>query len=124
QIGCNHIFHCGAGLGSFTVGYDGFFRLCSSLGHPDCIYDLRKGSLKDAWENFVFKVRDMRSKDKEFLDNCHRCALFNLCRCCPAHAYLETGKLDAVVEYFCKIAHSRAEKIFNLPNIHLTTSCK
>ena len=45
---CNHLFHCGAGTGSFNVGYDGLFRLCSSLYHPDCVYDLRTGSLSDA----------------------------------------------------------------------------
>ena len=46
HVGCDYLFHCGAGNGDFNVGYDGVFRLCSSLHHPDCTYDLRKGSLK------------------------------------------------------------------------------
>lgn len=47
-INCNHLFHCSAGLGSFSVSYDGLFRLCSSLCHPDCVYDLRQGTLTEA----------------------------------------------------------------------------
>jgi len=108
---CNHLFHCGAGNGSFNVSYDGLFRLCSSLWHPDCVYDLRKGSLIDAWHNFVPRVRDMRSNRREFLEKCRVCPLINLCLWCPAHAHLETGGLDAPVDYFCEIAHARAEAL-------------
>ena len=108
---CNHLFHCGTGNGSFVIGYDGSFRLCSSLWHPDCIYDLRKGGLTDAWQNFVPKVRDMRSDRKEFLERCRVCPLINLCLWCPAHAYLESGSLDMPVDYFCEVAHARADSL-------------
>jgi len=108
---CNHLFHCGTGNGSFTVSYDGFFRLCSSLWHPDCIYDLKKGSLAEAWNNFVLKVRDIRSNKKVFLEKCHICPLINLCIWCPAHAHLESGEMDEPVEYFCQVAHARAEAL-------------
>jgi radical SAM protein with 4Fe4S-binding SPASM domain len=111
HITCSHLFHCGAGNSSFTVGYDGLFRLCSSLHHPDCVYDLREGSLSDAWHNFVPKVRDMRSDRKEFLGACRVCPLINLCMWCPANAYLETGEMDAPVDYFCRVAHARAEAL-------------
>jgi radical SAM protein with 4Fe4S-binding SPASM domain len=104
---CTHVFYCGAGSKSFIVGYDGFFRLCSSLYHPDSIYDLRKGKLQDAWENFVPKVRDVRSNNEEFLKKCKICGLVNLCMWCPAHAHLETGSLDMPVDYFCEVAHAR-----------------
>lgn len=108
---CDHLFHCGAGNGSFSVSYDGFFRLCSSLWHPDTIYDLKKGTLREAWEGFVPKVRDMRSQNKEFLEKCRKCSIINLCLWCPAHAYLETGEMDAVVDFFCRVAHARAEAL-------------
>lgn len=105
---CGHLFYCGAGNKSFTVSYDGFFRLCSSLWHPECVYDLKKGALLDAWLDLVPKVRGLRSKSQEFLKKCYNCKLINLCMWCPAHAYLETGKLDKPVEYFCSIAKARA----------------
>jgi radical SAM protein with 4Fe4S-binding SPASM domain len=108
---CSHLFHCGAGTASFSLSYDGLFRLCPSLWHPDCIYDLKQGTLTDAWQNFVPKVRARRSKRKEFLETCRKCPLINLCMWCPAHASLETGELDAPVGYFCQVAHARAEAL-------------
>lgn len=79
--GCDHLFHCGAGNGSFVLGYDGNFRLCSSLQQPDCVYNLRNKSLTDAWNNFVPKVREIRSGNKEFLRTCRVCSIINLCLC-------------------------------------------
>jgi len=108
---CNHLFHCGAGNGSFDISYNGLFRLCSSLWHPDCVYDLKKGTLSDAFNNFIPHVRNMRSDRKEFLETCRVCPIINLCLWCPAHSHLETGKLDAPVDYFCKVAHARADAL-------------
>lgn len=104
----HHLFHCGAGNASFVVSYDGIFRLCADLWHPDTIFDLRKGSLSEAWNEFVPKVRDMQTENAEFLDNCRNCPIVNLCMNCPAHAYLELGEMGALVPYFCQVAHARA----------------
>jgi len=111
RLHCNHLFHCGTGNVSFTVSYDGFFRLCSSLWHPDCIYDLKKGTLAQAWQNFVLQVRDMRSDKEDFLKKCRVCSIINLCMWCPAHSYLENGELDLPVDYFCQVSHARAEAL-------------
>lgn len=108
---CDHLFHCSAGNGNFSISYDGFFRLCPSLWHPDCIYDLKKGSLAEAWHTFAPAVQDMRSNRKEFLTKCHTCPIVNLCLWCPAQAHLETRTLDAPVEYFCEVAHARAKML-------------
>lgn len=108
---CNHLFHCGTGNGSFCVSYNGLFRLCSSLWHPDCIYDLKKGTVREAYNDFALHVRDMRSDNNEFLEKCRACSIVNLCMWCPAHSHLETGRLDVPVEYFCKVAHARKEML-------------
>jgi radical SAM protein with 4Fe4S-binding SPASM domain len=107
--GCNHLFRCGAGNDSFNVSYNGLFRLCPSLWHPDCIYDLNRGNLQEAWQTFIPMVRDRTSEKREFPDKCRGCPIVNLCMMCPAHAHLETGTLDTPVEYFCRVAHARAE---------------
>ncbi|MDT8380423.1 MAG: radical SAM protein [Desulfotignum sp.] len=104
---CNHLFLCGAGKGSFTVSSEGIFRLCSSLWHPDCVYDLRKGSLAEAWNELVPRVRDIRSQNSPFFDRCRNCQIVNLCSNCPAHAHLEIGEMDQIVPYFCEVAHAR-----------------
>ena len=107
--GCNHLFQCGAGNDSFNVSYQGVFRLCPSLWPPGCVYDLKRGNLREAWHVFAPAVREMRSTSREFLDKCHGCPIVNLCMWCPAHAHLETGAMDAPVDYFCRVAHARAK---------------
>jgi len=111
HIGCDHLFHCGAGNGSFNVGYDGTFRLCSSLWAPGTTVNLRGTRLREAWESLVPHVRDLRSRDAEYLATCRRCAIVNLCLHCAAHAHLETGAMDGVTPYFCEVAHARAAAI-------------
>jgi radical SAM protein with 4Fe4S-binding SPASM domain len=105
------LFKCGAGNGSFTMSYDGYFRLCSSLCHKDCIYDLRKGNLTYGWNNFVPEVRNMTGNSEEYLNKCNKCPLINLCYWCPAHADLETGSPEKPVEYFCRVADKRVEEL-------------
>jgi radical SAM protein with 4Fe4S-binding SPASM domain len=111
HVECRHLFHCGAGKSSFSISYDGFFRLCSSLWHPDCIMDLKNHTLTTAWNQLVPKVRTRVSSDPEFLTKCRGCPIINLCLWCPAHAHLEHGRLDAWDAYFCQVAHARAAAI-------------
>jgi radical SAM protein with 4Fe4S-binding SPASM domain len=107
----NRLFRCGAGVGTFTVGYDGTFRLCSSLCHPETIYDLRAGTLAEAYRQVVPRVRGMDSDRPEFLEHCGGCGLADLCLCCPAHAALETGQMDGWVPYYCECARARADAL-------------
>ncbi len=108
---CDHLFHCGAGNRSFSISYDGIFRLCADLWHPECTADLRQVRLAQAWDELVPQVREMRSSNSEFLERCRRCPIFNLCLWCPAHAHLESGQMDGWNEYFCQVAHARAKAI-------------
>jgi radical SAM protein with 4Fe4S-binding SPASM domain len=105
------LFTCGAGLDSFSLSYDGQFRLCSSLAHPDCAHDLRKGSLREAWRTLVPRVRALTSGRDEFRKTCASCPVIGLCQWCPALAYLESGKMDVPIEFFCGTARSRAEAL-------------
>ncbi len=102
------VFRCAAGGSSFNVGYDGMFRICASMVAPETTYDLRQGTLAEAWRDFVPSVRAIRSERQAFLDGCHKCPLAQLCYWCPAHGYLESGELDGDTPYFCAVAHARA----------------
>jgi radical SAM protein with 4Fe4S-binding SPASM domain len=108
---CRHLFRCDAGLRNFVVGPDGRFRLCASLYHPEFLFDLLKGSLAEAWTAFVPSVLDRKTDRKDYLERCARCPIINLCLWCPAHAYLETGELDAPVDNFCQLAGARAKAL-------------
>jgi radical SAM protein with 4Fe4S-binding SPASM domain len=108
---CRHIFRCGAGQRSFVVGPEGLLRPCLSLTHPGFLYDLRTGSLSDAWTRFLPEAMGRETDRPEYLEKCGRCPIVNLCLWCPAHAYLETGELDLPVEAFCRVAEARSEAL-------------
>ena len=105
----DRLFHCGSGQSSFTVSFDGLFRLCSDLWNPDCVYDLKGGTLAEAWFDFAPRIQNLRSHRREFLEKCAACPIIDLCFWCPARAHLETGEMDRPVEYFCRVAHARAK---------------
>lgn len=102
------LFHCGAGVGGFAVSYDGLFRLCDSLWAPGTTCDLRNRTLREALTELVPRVRDIRSCDKHMVQDCRKCRIVNLCLSCPAHTYLETGRMECETPYFCGVAHARA----------------
>jgi len=110
---CRHIFRCGVGRRSFVVGPEGLLRPCVALSHPGFLFDLRKGSLADAWTGFLPAALARETGRPEYLEKCGRCPDVNLCFWCPAHAYLETGELDLPVEAFCQVASARAEALKN-----------
>lgn len=86
----------------------GYFQPCLPLRHPDCIYDIKRGLLKDALTNFLPQVRKMKASNPEYLSRCARCFLKRLCEQCPAKSWMEHGTLDTPVEYFCDVAHAQA----------------
>ncbi len=111
RSGGNNLFSCGIGNGSLTIGYDGNIRGCSSMIHKKMIYDWRNGTLAKAWEKFFPALLDLKTLNKKILEKCRSCNIVNLCMSCPAHNYLESGDPDSFTEYFCKVAHARAEKL-------------
>ena len=103
-----HLFSCGAGLGACHIDAYNNFQLCLLLRHPDCIYSLRQGSLKEAWERFVPRVREIKPNNREYQKKCQRCFIKSLCLQCPAWSWIEHGVLDEPVEYLCEITHAMA----------------
>jgi len=104
----DRLFSCGSGVGSGCVDPYGYFQPCIMLRHPDTVYDLKKGSLKDAMINFFPKLRDMKASDPHYLERCAKCFLKGFCEQCPAKSWMEHGTLDTPVEYLCEIAHTQA----------------
>ncbi|MCX5698162.1 MAG: radical SAM protein [Candidatus Omnitrophica bacterium] len=101
------LFSCGAGCGGCVDAY-GYFQPCMMLRHPDCVYDLKNGSLKDALTNFFPKLREIKASNPEYLKRCAKCFLKGLCEQCPAKSWMEHGTLDTPVEYLCDVAHAQA----------------
>ena len=106
--GDDRLFICGAGVGACHIDAYNNFQLCMLLRHPDCVYSLRQGSFKEAWQKFVPGVREIRADNKKYQEKCQRCFLKSLCEQCPAWSWMEHGVLDEPVDYLCEIAHSEA----------------
>jgi radical SAM protein with 4Fe4S-binding SPASM domain len=101
------LFSCGAGHGACVDAY-GMLQPCMMLRHPEAVYDLREGSLKDALTDFFPRLREMSAKNPDYLARCARCFLKGLCEQCPAKSWMELGTLDTPVDYLCQVAHTKA----------------
>jgi radical SAM protein with 4Fe4S-binding SPASM domain len=104
----DRLFTCLPLGGSAAVDPYGQLQFCLGLRHPATVYDLAKGTLREAVTDFLPRVRDMRSAVEAYLERCGRCFLKGLCEQCPAKSWAEHGTLDTPVEYFCGIAHAQA----------------
>jgi radical SAM protein with 4Fe4S-binding SPASM domain len=102
------LFSCGAGKVGVCVDAYGNFQPCIMLRHSDTVYDLKRGSLKDALTHFFPEVRKMRADNPDYLARCSFCFLKGLCEQCPAKSCMEYGTLDTPVEYLCEVAHAQA----------------
>ena len=106
----DRLFACGAGHGTCVDAY-GRAQMCMGLRHPDMVYDLKTGSLRDALTSFFLRLRETRATNPDYLARCARCFLKGLCEQCPAKSWTENGTLDTPVEYLCKVAHAQARDL-------------
>jgi radical SAM protein with 4Fe4S-binding SPASM domain len=75
------------------------------------LYDLRAGSVRDGWSQFLHRVRD---KKITRMTKCVSCELKAMCGMCPANGELENGDPEAPVDFLCRVAHIRAHA-FGIP---------
>lgn len=103
----NQLFNCGAGEGGCVDAY-GQYQMCMMLRYPDFVYDLKRGTLREALTEVFPRFRETRATNPEYLRRCARCFLKGLCEQCPAKSWSEHGTLDTPVEYLCQVAHAQA----------------
>lgn len=101
------LFTCSAGESGCVDAYGGY-QMCMMLRHPDTVYDLRSGTLREGLSEFFPRLRELRSTNPAYLRRCARCFLKGLCEQCPAKSWAEHGTLDTPVEYYCEMAHAQA----------------
>jgi len=104
------LFACGAGHGPCVDAY-GNLQACLPLRHPDTVYHLQAGTLKEALTHFFPRLRELKATNPDYLARCARCFLKGLCEQCPAKSWAEHGTLDTPVEYLCRVAHAQAEDL-------------
>jgi radical SAM protein with 4Fe4S-binding SPASM domain len=96
-------YSCGGGMNSFAIDPYGQMSICV-LSHQET-YDIRSGSVKDGWEQFLLRVR---TRARKAISKCVSCRLHSLCSMCPANGELENGDPESPVEFLCEVAHLRA----------------
>ena len=88
----------------FHIDPYGKMAWCSFIKDPALRYDLRRGSFREAWEEFIPSCADKVHGGEEWRENCGTCAKRSDCRWCGVYAYLETGRYSAPIPYLCAVA--------------------
>lgn len=99
----DQLYHCGAGVSTFSVDPSGRLFLCG-LTHGEC-YDLRTGTFREGWDRFLLGVRQQKVTRET---KCVACEIKAMCGMCPANGALENGDPEEPVDFLCRVAHLRA----------------
>ena len=88
----------------FHIDPYGQMTFCCFIKDPALRYNLRKGSFKECWENFIPSLTAKVKGGKEYIENCSSCEDRSECRWCPVYGYLEHRRFSAKIDYLCDVA--------------------
>lgn len=97
------LYACGAGLCNFHVTSRGKLGLC--VLDTNHLFDLRRGSFRQGWREFIPSVRAIPVSPG---NPCGKCDLRAICTACPAWSRLETGDPEKKVYFLCQVARFRS----------------
>jgi radical SAM protein with 4Fe4S-binding SPASM domain len=103
------LYTCGGGMHGCAIDPYGKLSICV-ISHQD-EYDLRAGSFREGWEQFLLKVR---AKKRTRLCRCRSCELRGMCPMCPAQGELTHRDAELPVDFLCEVTHLRAQ-LFGKP---------
>lgn len=95
---------CIKSCGSFHIDPYGKMTFCCFIKDSSMCYDLRTGSFKQGWDEFIPSLANKIKVTKEYKENCGSCELKNDCRWCPVYGYLEHRRFTVKVDYLCQVA--------------------
>jgi radical SAM protein with 4Fe4S-binding SPASM domain len=98
-----YLYGCGAGINSFHIDPHGYLGICTMSRKPR--YNLRNGSFKEGWSDFLPEIRAQKPKGDY---KCAHCELLAFCGQCPGWSQMEYGDQEIPVQYLCEIGHLRA----------------
>jgi radical SAM protein with 4Fe4S-binding SPASM domain len=105
----NRLFRCAAGGGDgLNLDPYGKMFMCSCIRTPTI--DFLKADLSEI-ENMRKTFTDLATSGFKTHSKCQRCGIIDKCHLCPGKALLETGDLEAPVEYYCQLAEATSEKM-------------
>ena len=95
---------CIANRRDFHIDPYGQMSFCYYIKDPAMRFNLRQGSFRQAWDEFIPSLADTVRGGQEYLENCASCDLRSDCRWCGVYGYLERRRHSAKVEYLCQAA--------------------
>jgi radical SAM protein with 4Fe4S-binding SPASM domain len=111
----DRLFCCIAAGDTLAVDAAGRLQPCRMLRAPSLSYDLTRYSLSKGVSQHMVTVRNHRIESEAGLRHCARCVLRAACSSCPATSWMEYGRLDVPVEFYCEIMHHEAYWLGLLP---------
>lgn len=101
------LYTCGAGRAMFQLDPYGKLNICSFPLRKE--YNVRQGSLREGWEQFIPAVISQRRRKSD--NRCSACKIRPLCHQCANWAFLENGDEETVVDYICELFKERARRL-------------
>ena len=95
-------YTCRSGNSVFWVNYDGTMSACSFTN--DYQINIFENEFVYSWNKLIEHVSNSKLSKK-----CHYCKERILCGRCAAAAYAETGDINGVPEYYCKLTNHYIE---------------
>ncbi len=102
----------------FHIDPYGQMTFCCFVKDPSLRYDLRHGTFRDAWDEFIPSLKDRVRGGDEYKSNCGACERRLDCRWCAVYAYLETGRYFAPIPYLCETAAEERQFKMQWPSKH------
>jgi radical SAM protein with 4Fe4S-binding SPASM domain len=102
----DNAYHCNGGVNAFAIDPYGKMSIC--LLSQDKTYNLRQGSFREGWEDFLLNVRQKKIKRST---KCVSCEIKAMCGMCPANGELESRDAEEQVDFLCRVAHLRAKAV-------------
>jgi sulfatase maturation enzyme AslB (radical SAM superfamily) len=102
----------------FHIDPYGGMTFCCSIKDPTLRYDLRRGTFREAWDEFIPAVAGKVRGGPEYLENCGACENRSNCLWCPGYGYLEQRRFSAPVPYLCSVAGEEQQFRHDWPRDH------
>ena len=101
-----NVYFCGGGLKGFAINAYGEMGICV-LSQQET-FDVRETGARRVWEESLLQVRNRK---RTRVTKCVQCRIQSLCGMCPANGEMEHGDKESPVDFFCHVAHLRAQVI-------------
>lgn len=105
----NRLFHCaiGGGDGINLDPYGNMFP-CNCIRKP--AINFLESNLEKIRKTLFETFRQLATLEFKTDSKCRSCEFIDLCLRCPGKALLETGDMEAPIEYYCQLAQRRGGK--------------